>query len=53
MLYDFKNAKHKNKYPESYYKDRVLALGTVKSTGCTSMKCGFQTTDGAPEQFVL
>ena len=21
-------------------------------TRCTSMKCGFQTTDGAPEQFV-
>ena len=24
-----------------------------KYTSCTSMKCGFQTTDGAPEQFVL
>ena len=23
------------------------------STRCTSMKCGFRTTDGAPEQFVL
>ena len=23
------------------------------SNTCTSIKCGFQTTDGAPEQFVL
>ena len=23
------------------------------STRCKRMKCGFQTTDGAPEQFVL
>ena len=23
------------------------------STRCTSLKCGFQTTDGAPQQFVL
>ena len=24
-----------------------------ENTRCTSMKCGFQTTDVAPEQFVL
>ena len=24
-----------------------------ETTRCKSMKCGFQTTDGAPEQFVL
>ena len=42
------------KSPTKYFKTFMISLPVNnRCTKCASMKCGFWTTDGAPEQFVL